>query len=96
MKTLSAEEAGAALPAVLERVKNGEEIGIIGGNQIFQLKPIQAEPTIPPSPPGSSDAILQAIRDNPHLPSHAVDELEMAIKTAKLPVHASLILNEGT
>lgn len=41
MKTLSVSEARAALPSVLERVKNGEDIGIIAGNQIIQLKPVE-------------------------------------------------------
>ncbi|MCI0745581.1 MAG: hypothetical protein L0Y58_09270 [Verrucomicrobia subdivision 3 bacterium] len=39
MKTLTITEARANLSAVLERVKRGEDIGIISGNQIVQLKP---------------------------------------------------------
>ena len=96
MKTLSPAEARATLPAVLERVKNGEVIGIIAGNQIIQLKPIDAEPSVKSSPLGSPSAILQAMEDEPHLRSHAMDELEAAIESAKLPVHAGLILNEGS
>lgn len=39
MKTLSITEARANLSAVLEKAKQGEEIGIISGNQIILLKP---------------------------------------------------------
>ena len=39
MKTLSITEARANLSAVLEKAKQGEDIGIISGNQIIQLKP---------------------------------------------------------
>jgi hypothetical protein len=39
MKTLSITEARANLSAVLEKVKHGEDIGIISGNQVIQLKP---------------------------------------------------------
>jgi len=39
MKTLSITEARANLSAVLEKAKQGEDIGIICGNQIIQLKP---------------------------------------------------------
>ena len=95
MKTLSVAEACDTLPALLERVKNGEDIVIMAGNQIIQLKPIEAEPSVTPSHSGSPSAILQAMRDEPHLRSHAVDELEAAMESAKLPVHAGLILNEG-
>ena len=41
MKMLSVAEACATLPAVLQRVQNGEDIGIIAGNQIIQLKPVE-------------------------------------------------------
>ena len=44
MKTLSITEARANLSAVLERAKKGEEIGIISGNRIVQLKPIEVVP----------------------------------------------------
>jgi antitoxin (DNA-binding transcriptional repressor) of toxin-antitoxin stability system len=44
MKTLSITEARANLSAVLERAKKGEEIGIISGNKIVQLKPIEVVP----------------------------------------------------
>jgi prevent-host-death family protein len=40
MKTLSITEARANLSAVLERVKNGEDIGIVAGNKIVQLTPV--------------------------------------------------------
>ena len=39
MKTLSITEARANLSAVLERAKQGEDIGIISGNQVIQLRP---------------------------------------------------------
>ncbi|MBI5386599.1 MAG: type II toxin-antitoxin system Phd/YefM family antitoxin [Verrucomicrobia bacterium] len=41
MKTLSITEARAHLSAVLERAKKGEDIGIIAGNQVIQLKPVE-------------------------------------------------------
>jgi antitoxin (DNA-binding transcriptional repressor) of toxin-antitoxin stability system len=41
MKTLSITEARANLSAVLERAKNGEDIGILSGNKIVQLKPVE-------------------------------------------------------
>ena len=40
MKTFSIAEAQANLPDVLEKVKAGQDVGIISGNQIIQLKPI--------------------------------------------------------
>ena len=95
MKMLNVAEACTTLPAVLESVKRREDIGIMAGNQIIQLKPIEAEPSVTPSYLGSPVAILQAMRGEPHLRSHAVDEIEEAIESAKLPIHAGLILNEG-
>jgi antitoxin (DNA-binding transcriptional repressor) of toxin-antitoxin stability system len=44
MKTLTVTEARANLSAVLERAKQGEELGIIHGNQIIQLKPTPVVP----------------------------------------------------
>jgi antitoxin (DNA-binding transcriptional repressor) of toxin-antitoxin stability system len=44
MKTLSITEARANLSAVLERAKNGEDIGILSGNKIVQLKPVEVVP----------------------------------------------------
>jgi antitoxin (DNA-binding transcriptional repressor) of toxin-antitoxin stability system len=41
MKTLSVTEARANLSAVLERAKKGEDIGILSGNKIVQLKPVE-------------------------------------------------------
>jgi len=41
MKTLTVTEARANLSAVLDRAKHGEDIGIISGNQIIQLKPTE-------------------------------------------------------
>jgi antitoxin (DNA-binding transcriptional repressor) of toxin-antitoxin stability system len=41
MKTLSITEARANLSVVLERAKNGEDIGILSGNKIVQLKPVE-------------------------------------------------------
>ncbi len=95
MKMLNVAEARATLPAVLESVKRGEDIGIMAGNQIIQLKPIEAEPLNTPTHRGSPGAMLQALRGEPHLRSHDVDELDAAIESAKLPIHAGFILNEG-
>ena len=39
MKTFSIAEAQAHLPDVLEQAKSGEDMGIISGSQIIQLKP---------------------------------------------------------
>lgn len=44
MKTLSIAEARANLPALLARARKGEEIGIISGNKIIQLKPVEVVP----------------------------------------------------
>ena len=44
MKTLSITEARANLSAVLERAKKGEDIGIISGNKIIRLKPVEVVP----------------------------------------------------
>ena len=41
MKTLTVSEAQKRLPSVLEQVKKGQDIGIISGEQIIQLKPVQ-------------------------------------------------------
>ncbi|MBI4327882.1 MAG: hypothetical protein HY674_21840 [Chloroflexi bacterium] len=41
MKTLTIAEARKSLPALLDRVKEGEDIGIIAGDQIIQLKPVE-------------------------------------------------------
>ncbi|MBM3883275.1 MAG: hypothetical protein FJ387_26780 [Verrucomicrobia bacterium] len=41
MKTLTMSDARKRLPSVLEQVKEGENIGIIAGDQIIQLKPVQ-------------------------------------------------------
>ena len=41
MKTLSITEARANLSAVFERAKNGSDIGILSGNKIVQLKPVE-------------------------------------------------------
>lgn len=40
MKTLTVAEAQAKLPAILRRVRDGEDIGIITGGQIIQLKTV--------------------------------------------------------
>ena len=40
MKTLTVAEAKAQLPAILRRVGEGEDIGIISGGQIIQLKAV--------------------------------------------------------
>ncbi len=41
MKTLTVTEARANLSSVLSRAKHGEDIGIISGNQVIQLKPVE-------------------------------------------------------
>ena len=41
MKTLTIADARKSLPTLLDRVKEGEDIGIIAGDQIIQLKPVQ-------------------------------------------------------
>jgi hypothetical protein len=40
MKTLTLSEAQKRLPSVLKQVKQGEDIGIIAGDQIIQRKPV--------------------------------------------------------
>ena len=40
MKTLTIAEAREKLPSLLRRAKGGEDIGIISGNTIIQLKPV--------------------------------------------------------
>ena len=47
------------------------------------------------SPPGSPEAILQAVRDGPHLGARVVQELQAAIQSSRLPVGASLNFNDG-
>jgi len=44
MKTVSIREASAHLATVLKRAQNGEDIGIISGNQVIQLKPVEVVP----------------------------------------------------
>ena len=44
MKTLTAAEAREKLPSLLKRAKAGEEIGIISGNAIIQLKRVDVVP----------------------------------------------------
>ncbi len=41
---LSVTQARANLTSVLKRARNGEDIGIISGNQVIQLKPVQVVP----------------------------------------------------
>jgi|ERR1041385_1141889 antitoxin (DNA-binding transcriptional repressor) of toxin-antitoxin stability system len=41
MKTLTIASARKTLPSVLNRVKKGEDIGIIAGDIIVQLKPVE-------------------------------------------------------
>jgi antitoxin (DNA-binding transcriptional repressor) of toxin-antitoxin stability system len=41
MKTLTIADARKSLPTLLDRVKEGEDIGIIAGDQIIQLKAVQ-------------------------------------------------------
>ena len=56
---------------------------------------VTVEPWPSASRPGSPQAILQAMRDLPHLRACEVDELEAAIENARLPMHEGVILNEG-
>lgn len=44
MKTLTVTEAQAKLPAILRRVGDGEDIGIIAEGQIIQLKAVDVLP----------------------------------------------------
>jgi antitoxin (DNA-binding transcriptional repressor) of toxin-antitoxin stability system len=44
MKTLTVTEARSNLTAVLDRVCQGEDIGIIAGHQVIQLKPVEVVP----------------------------------------------------
>lgn len=44
MKTLTAAEAREKLPSLLKRAKAGEEIGIISGDAIIQLKRVDVVP----------------------------------------------------
>ena len=44
MKTLTAAQARENLPALLKRAKAGEEIGIISGDAIIQLKRVDVVP----------------------------------------------------
>lgn len=41
MKTLTVTEARSNLSAVLDRVCQGEDVGIIAGHQVVQLKPVE-------------------------------------------------------
>ncbi len=41
MKTLTRSDARKLLPSVLERVKQGEDIGIISGDQVIRLRPVE-------------------------------------------------------
>lgn len=41
MKTLTITEARANLSSVLDQAKHGEDIGIISGNQVIQLRPVE-------------------------------------------------------
>ena len=41
MKTLTMSDARKLLPSVLERVKQGEDIGIISGDQVIRLRPVE-------------------------------------------------------
>ena len=44
MKTLTVSEAKEKLATLLNRAKPGEEIGIISGDRIIQLKPVEVVP----------------------------------------------------
>ncbi len=47
------------------------------------------------SPPGSPQAILQALKDAPHVSSEDVSALEQAIKEGELPVDWTSIFEEN-
>ncbi len=47
MKTLTVTQARTGLGKLCEQVKNGEEVGIISGDQIFQLLPVKVKPVVP-------------------------------------------------
>ena len=44
MKTLTLSQAKGKLATLLDRAKRGEEIGIISGDKIIQLKPVEVVP----------------------------------------------------
>jgi hypothetical protein len=46
-------------------------------------------------PAGSPEAILQVVREAPHIRSEDVDAMEQAIEQGKLPVRASGIFDAG-
>lgn len=56
---------------------------------------VSVEPCSSAAHLGSPQAVLQAVRDFPHLHAFDVDELETALESARLPVHAGIVLNEG-
>jgi hypothetical protein len=56
---------------------------------------VSVEPCASPLRPGSPQAVLQAVRDLPHLRAADVNELEAAIEGSRLPVQEGVILNEG-
>ncbi|MBI3853726.1 MAG: hypothetical protein HY298_26070 [Verrucomicrobia bacterium] len=56
---------------------------------------VSVEPCTSASRVGSPPAVLQAVRDFPHLHAVDLDELEAALESARLPVHAGIVLNEG-
>ena len=47
MTTVTLTEARANLGKLCERVRKGEEIGIIAGNQVLQLQPVEVRPAQP-------------------------------------------------
>ena len=55
---------------------------------------VSVEPWPLQSSVGSPQAVLQAVRDVPHLRTFDVDELDAAIEGSKLPVNEGLRLNE--
>jgi len=47
MTTITLTKARANLGKLCERAKRGEEIGIIAGDQILQLSPVEVKPAVP-------------------------------------------------
>ena len=47
MKTLTITQARATLGEICEWAKTGKDVGIISGNQVLQLVPIEVKPFIP-------------------------------------------------
>jgi antitoxin (DNA-binding transcriptional repressor) of toxin-antitoxin stability system len=64
MKTHTIAEAREKLPSLLKRARKGEDIGIISGNTIIQLKPVDVDPQnrVPSSATLRRDRTIDRIR----------------------------------